>query len=236
MGHDDNDMPEPLREAVSALRTPAEPPDPAADERLRAQVRAMVRAMAPVVPEAPPSSSGGSVARPRRSWHRALPALTLAAGVGLGAALHALLAPPVERIVFRDVVRTRVVERSVPAPPPGLPAARVAPTAAVARAARDGGAGDDALDDARARALLILAEQRLEAGDVAGALQRLRAIERAGTRSPTLLGFRELLFVRTLRAGGDEAGARRRGERYVERHPESAYARDIRDALARRAP
>lgn len=231
MSYDDDEMPDGLRSVIDALRD-APPPDAEADARLRGQVGAMVRSMVTVLPD--PVATQGPPNPPRFPWQRAIPIATFGLGLGLGALLHALLAEPTVRIVVREIEHplTASAPREVPPIQPtlALPSGAVVPV--LETHGRDGGTDDDGVDDVRLRAQLVRVEQFLDSGDAETALRRLRSLERARVRSPALDGFREALAVRAMRATGDEAGARARGERYLARHPDSSYSREIRRALA----
>lgn len=244
MNHDDEPMPDSLRSVIDVLRAPAPLPDDAADAPLRAQVRTMVRAMVPVLPD-PPASSGsaaGPPKAPRGPWQRTVPLATFGAGLCVGAVLHAALATPQVRVVTRDIVGPSVVAAapapllpdSPTAPPVQIPPLVAAPPltgASTAQRERDGGVDNDGVDDARLREQLVRVEQLLDEGATGEALQRIRALDRHRVRSPALEGLREVLLIRALRASGDHEGARVRGDRYVARHPDSSYAREIRAVL-----
>jgi hypothetical protein len=227
----------PPAEWLTALRFDVSERPPAAArgrvlERLQADIAAGV-----VVPDLPPVSPGGSsglagagarvIGRIATRANR-LAVVMFALGAATGAALHAWLQHPRDRIVYLD--------RPVAAPqivvPPAVPAAPPAPESGeepansvhkpLARSLPVSGARDLAAE----RALLDRVQRALRAGDIVGAQ---RAIDAHTRRFPTgiLAEEREALAIKTLVAAGRQQEAQKRAAAFRERFPGGLFQPSI---------
>jgi len=169
----------------------------------------------------------------RPAW---IAATALVAGGVAGAAVHAALSRPVERIVYVD----RFV--GAPSAPPQTSAAILeetnpAPTERALRTHTSGsvasGAGAPSVFGlAEERALLDQARKALQAGDNG---ETERVVESHARRFPSglLVEEREALAIKAQVNSGRRAEALARAEKFRERFPKSLFGPSVREALER---
>ena len=206
--------------------------------------RALSRVLATVgaAPVAPPTHGAAPTASASvtgvGALSKALVALTFAAGVGVGAAGHAVLRRPVagpERVVVRTVEVERVVERRVEVPalapvaaptPPAAPPAESPPPPA--RAPSPAAPVDTS---AAERALIDQARNALVRGSPDGALRAVREHERRFPHG-ALDEERDSLRVQALAAAGQAGEAASRAAEFHRRHPHSLLGATVDRAIA----
>lgn len=254
MSEPPDEMPDELQALTRALRT-RPPRNPSAEEALARAVEASVRGLVPVLPDATPSDVAprelrgvtDAAAHGARLGGRAFVVGAFVVGVAVGVGAASWLRPS-PRPGPAPVLTTRALPLPLsvagrPSPSTAASSRDAAPSRVDAQApvvadassvgARESDAGDTPIElsSSRVREQLQRAEQLLDDGRAAEALTRIRALDRAAIRSPVLVGLREVLAVRALRDTDHDGEARARAARYLNAHPGSATARELRAVL-----